>query len=176
MNKSRLLLYLSVGFFLLGALLFYGTVMIEFDAKVAARGKSLLETAVHTADSVEISTLVSAKENSAQKHYRTKRFPEDYVITSTRQLSTEETREFLAILQRQVFDTLGGAGCHDPGYLLRFSRGGRTILTASLCLHCFNFEFEPFPFAPMWISVFDPDAKNFHLPALEAFLARNTKT
>ncbi|MEA3209404.1 MAG: hypothetical protein QOE70_2461 [Chthoniobacter sp.] len=171
MNKSRLTLYLSIGFFVAGGLSFYGALRIAFPSAAAARGLSLLQTAVQTADEIEVSFLSKATPKPTQARYRTKAFPEEFTITSSQRLTSDQTKQLLGILQQHVFDPGGGAMCHDPGFVLRFARQGRTLLTGSLCLHCTNLEIEPFPFAPIWISIFDKEAKDMRLQTIEKFLA-----
>ncbi len=62
--------------------------------------------------------------------------------------------------------------CHDPGYLLRFTRSGREVLRCSLCLQCMNIEIEPIPFIPIWVTVLDREDKDLSLSKIVSFLAK----
>ncbi len=169
MSKRRLALYASICFFVAGALLFYAAIQVALPSATATQSLSTLQVAIHTADQIEISFLADPKTHTSKRHYSTKAFHEDYAITSTRLLSAEQTKELLEILDSYVFSTSGGAMCHDPGFLLRFRRQGRDLLTGSLCLHCTNLELEPFPFSPILVDIYEPKTNALRLPRLESF-------
>ncbi|MEY4484975.1 MAG: hypothetical protein RL693_2427 [Verrucomicrobiota bacterium] len=170
--KARVTLYLSIGFFLAAAVLFYAAIKISLPGSTTAKAATLIELAIQTADSIEVSQLSDVDSHPAAPRYSTKLSPEEYAITSTQQLTADQTKELLTILKRHAFSTSGGAACHTPGFVLRFSRHGRTLLECSLCLHCFNMEMEPFPFTPLWVSMFENDAKTVGLPELERFFSK----
>jgi hypothetical protein len=171
-SNPRLLLCVSVCFFLAGGLLFYEAFDTWLVHAVAMKSLTIVRTAIHEADEIDVSTLSHPVGAATKERFRTKSFPEEYAVTSTRRLSSDQTKEFLGILQDHFYDTRGGAMCHDPGYVLRFRRHGRTMLTASLCLACSNLEIESFPFVPTWVMVFDSKSQDMHLPRIKAFLAK----
>lgn len=171
-NSPRLVIYVSAGFFLLGALLFYGAITLELPEAAGKRSLSLLQDAVRTADAVEVSMLSFPKAHPTAPRYHTKRFPAEYAVVGTRRLSPEQTREFLGILDQHDFTAAYGAMCHDPGFVLRFSRRGRTILTGSLCLECMNIELEPWPFAPRWISIYNRKTPERRVELIREFLVK----
>lgn len=63
--------FASAGFFLLGALLFYGAITLALPETAATRSLSQLQNAVRTADAVEISVLSFPK---AQERRRNRSF------------------------------------------------------------------------------------------------------
>jgi hypothetical protein len=172
MSKVRRTFLASIGFFLAGAVLFFAALKVGWPQVVDSRAKSQLQVAIRTSDEVEISYLSDPKGHPNAPRCRTKVDALEYAITSTQRLDAGQTKEFLGILEALIFDARGGTMCHDPGFVLRFSREGREILSCSLCLKCSNVELEAFPFVPIWVTIFDRKAEGFSLPQIESFLAK----
>src|SRR5882757_5254881 len=109
MSKVRLAVYLSVGFFLAGVASFLGALALAIPNSAAAKSITLLEDAIQTADEVEISFLSDPKSHPNAPRYRTKRYPEEYAIVSTRRLTSGQTHDFLGILKKHDFSTSYGS-------------------------------------------------------------------
>jgi hypothetical protein len=45
------------------------------------------------------------------------------------------------------------AGCHSPGFVLRFLAGHRNIFEAAVCFECENISYRPSPFASAIIQI-----------------------
>jgi len=154
MNKSRLALYLGIGFFLAGAVLFTSAYVFRFENNPDTRAAALLAKGINTADIIEVSVLSDAPPQSGQSTYRTKAYPVTYTIASVHRLSSEQTNELLRMMKSKDINTTTAA-CHNPGYLLTFISGSSTVLTCSLCFECVNVEVKP-PFtAPVWLGMWD---------------------
>lgn len=174
-RKQKVVLYCSIGFFFAGCVLMYLAVIFALPQSAEVQSLKVIHKVLHEADEIEVRVLADVASHPTLPRYRTKIDGEEFAIVSTQpqRFTKAQTKEFLGILKEHDFDARGGALCHKPGYLLRFSHHGHTLLKASLCLHCINLEMEPFPFVPVWVSMCDPRSTDrYQLQTLEGFFAR----
>lgn len=172
-RKQRVVLYCSVGFFFAGCLLLLQAVQFALPHAMHLKSLKVLHKSLKEADAIEIRVLTDVKSHPNLPRYSTKIDGDELALAPGPQLTQAQTKELLGILKVHTFNPGGGAMCHDPGYLLRFSRQGHLLLETSLCLHCGNLEMEPFPFIPIWVTLYDPRSdRPSPLPTLTDFFAK----
>jgi hypothetical protein len=73
----------------------------------------------------------------------------------------------------RIAEGSGGAMCHEPGFVLRFLDGQRSVFEVAVCFHCSNVSWQSAPFITsvrgMVPTVFDKDSGT---EALKTFLTQ----
>lgn len=169
MKRPTVLLCVSVGFFLVGAVFFLSSFRLQRDNAAASTSIAKLDLAIHRANRIEMLVLAPSPTENARQTFTTAGYKETYFVTSTRDLDPESVSELKKLLQDHYYTTQFSAACHNPGYALRFYNDSALLLETSLCLECTNLQFFVYPFIPASVSLGERHNSTLDLPRLAAF-------
>jgi hypothetical protein len=146
--KAAVLLFLAA--ILVSIVVFGWSPYVEFASR---RALYAVSQHAHEITSVEVLEITGKSESGSSGSYRLPYDHEHYAIIARHTLTGEQAAELVrkwnAVHFVQYYEVL----CHNPGYVLRFLAGQRTIFEASVCFDCENITYSPVPFESVLVQM-----------------------
>ena len=149
--KAAVLLLLAA---LVGSVFVFGwSHYVEYSSRQALH---LVSQHAHDITAVEVLSITGASESGAAGSYRLPYDHARYGVTARHTLTGEQAAELVRTWSRVRFIEGILAGCHSPGFVLRFLAGHRTVFEVAVCFDCENVSYSPAPFESALIQMSTP--------------------